>query len=149
MRRNVLHLSVDVLLLLTVLGLMLTGLLIAFVLPPGQGGARVWGWTRHDWGDVHFWIAVAMLGAAVLHVILNWGWVCNVAVRLINRHATPPRGWRRNAAGLILVGLLVAVAAGFLWLAASAKVPAGPGEGLHGGRSQGRGQVRGWRQAEP
>ncbi len=142
MRRNVLHFTVDVVLFLSVLGLMLTGLLIAFVLPPGQGGAKVWGWTRHDWGDVHFWIAIVMLATVVLHVILNWGWVCNVAVRLTNRRATPPTGWRRNAAGLVLVGLLVAVVAGFLWLAACARESAGPGEGLHG-------RGRGWRHVEP
>lgn len=122
MRRNVLHLTIDIVLFLTVLGLMTTGLHIAFVLPPGSRGDTVWSMTRHDWGDVHFWMALAMFAAVVVHLILNWSWVCIVSVKLFDRRATAPSHAKRHLAGAVVVGALVLLVGGFLLAANQSKV---------------------------
>lgn len=53
-----------------------TGLLIRYTLPPGQGhGRTVLGLTRHEWGGIHFWIAVLLLALLVIHLVLHWKWI--------------------------------------------------------------------------
>jgi hypothetical protein len=142
MKRTTLHLLVDVLLALDGLGLVLTGLLIAFVLPPRSRTDTVWSLDRHDWGDVHFWIAMVMLGLAALHVAMNWGWVCSVSVKLLGREGRGPLGWRKHVAGAVTVGVLVVIVLGFLWLAELGK------EVGVGGRGDGLGRGWGWRSVE-
>lgn len=59
-----------------------TGALLAFRLPPGSrggGGLSVWGWTRHDWGDLHTWNSYVFLGLILLHLILHARWLWSVA----------------------------------------------------------------------
>jgi hypothetical protein len=53
-----------------------TGVLMAFVLPPGRGhGAAIWGLTRHEWGDIHLWIAIGLVALMILHLALHWTWI--------------------------------------------------------------------------
>ncbi len=129
MKRSNLHLAVDIALFLCVLGLMWTGLLMSFILPSGSRGATVWSWTRHEWGDLHFYLALGMIAVALLHVALNWGWVCNVAVRLLRPRATAPSHRARNIAGVLLVLLIVGFVAGLLWAAGSARTGVDEGRG--------------------
>ena len=59
-----------------------TGLLMAFRLIPGNRGGRgltVLGWTRHEWGDLHTWVAYAFITLIVLHMVINWAWLTKVA----------------------------------------------------------------------
>jgi len=141
MGRNTLHFAVDGLLFLAVVSLATTGLLMAFVLPPGQGGWQVWGLSRHQWGDLHYWVAVTMLALAILHVALNWPWVCSVAVRLLRPQTQSLPGWRQNVAGTALVAVVAVLIGALLWGASRAKVAGGErheggrgGQGYHGGR---------------
>jgi len=56
-----------------------TGVLSRYVLPPGSGRyATLWGLNRHGWGDIHFWVAVALLGVLTLHLVLHWKWILYV-----------------------------------------------------------------------
>jgi hypothetical protein len=90
-----------------------TGSIMKWVLPPGSGGgggmgrgwrggrgagvhqvSSFWDMTRHEWGDVHFWIAVALIGGIVLHLLLHWNWL---KVNLW-RYLVPPMPWRRQGA---------------------------------------------------
>lgn len=119
MRRNTINFLVDAASALVVIGLVATGLLTRFVLPPGSGSWRLlWGMGRHDWGDVHFWLAVVGGVLLLAHMALHWQWVCVTVLRLC-RVATSerdaPRRWRRNAAGVALVGLVVLLFWGFVW----------------------------------
>ena len=85
-----------------------TGILTRYVLPPGSGRyATLWGLDRHGWGDIHFWVAVALLGVLALHLALHWRWVmCMV------------RGQRSEASGIgVALGILGLV--GLLGLAAA------------------------------
>ncbi len=84
-----------------------TGLLMRYVLPPGSGRFRaLWGMDRHEWGQLHFWIAVVMLAAIALHLVLNWKWVvCMV------RGQQPQGAWPRVTLALVGLAALVALAA--------------------------------------
>ena len=57
-----------------------TGAITRYVLPPGTGHfSSLWGLDRHDWGGVHFWIAVVFLITLALHLVLHWRWItCTV-----------------------------------------------------------------------
>ena len=91
-----------------------TGLMLQYRLPPGSRGGRglsVWGFSRHEWGDVHFWAAVAMFALVVLHFILNWNWMRKIAASR--------KSWQLIAGfaigfGLIALFLLLPVASGGL-----------------------------------
>lgn len=66
----------------TFCGLAGTGLLLALRLPPGSRGGRglsVLGWGRHDWGDLHTWLAYAFLLMVLVHLALHWRWFWKVA----------------------------------------------------------------------
>lgn len=128
MRRSTLNFVVDLASLLAMFGLIATGLLIRFVLPPGTGGRHghgpakvVWGFGRHDWGDVHYWIAAGLGVLVLVHVALHWTWVCNTVARLVSRshpgdvHARGSK--RKNAYGVGVLALIGFAFAGFLWLA--------------------------------
>lgn len=66
-----------------------SGILVRYRLPPGSGGlesagvgpgalerpvALLFGLTRHEWGDIHFYLAVLLFAALTLHVYLHWNW---------------------------------------------------------------------------
>jgi hypothetical protein len=57
-----------------------TGAMIRYVLPPGTGHSRsLWGMDRHDWGGIHFWIAIVFVSAMAVHLFLHWRWItCTV-----------------------------------------------------------------------
>ncbi len=101
-----------------------TGVLMRYVLPPGSGHrTTIWGLDRHDWGTIHFWIAVAFLGTLALHLLVHRRWIASVV-----------RGRPREGSGvrvaLGIVGLLAILAA------AAAPFFAGVEEQPRGGRHQ-------------
>ncbi len=68
------------------------GLLMEYIMPPGK---RLWetygsnpyitwlGWDRHDWGDIHFYLALTFLTLLVLHIILHWSQILGLFHRWI------------------------------------------------------------------
>lgn len=127
MTRSILNLAIDAATLLAMLGLMVTGLIVRFVLPPGTGGRfggernalNLAGMSRHDWGDVHFWLAVALTGLILIHVALHWNWVCAMVHRAVRG---PGRTQKLPAARLWMYGggFMAGVAAlvgAVVWLA--------------------------------
>ncbi|MCG8512458.1 MAG: DUF4405 domain-containing protein, partial [Rhodospirillales bacterium] len=128
MNRQRLHLAVDITMFICGLGVIATGLLIYFVLPPGSHGDTVWSLTRHDWGDWHFYIALALLATVMLHLLLNWNWVCNVVCKMVG--VKPGRGgWGRKLAGALALAIIVGLVGGFVLLAGQAKQIGQPGDG--------------------
>ncbi len=126
MRRSTLNFVVDLATLLVMFGMIGTGLLIRFVLPPGTGGRHggeasvLWSRTRHDWGDLHFWLASALGGLLLVHVALHWAWICGVIRRLVRRGeagAAVTTAWGRNLYGAGVLALLVGAFASLLWYA--------------------------------
>jgi len=63
--------------------LALTGLIMKYVLPPGQGYRRGQGlsedsffWLgRHQWGSIHFDFALILIALLLVHLILHWNWI--------------------------------------------------------------------------
>ena len=49
---------------------------------------------RHDWGDVHFWIAVALAAGVMIHLLLHVQWIKTCSVRYL----LPFRALRRSDA---------------------------------------------------
>jgi Domain of unknown function (DUF4405) len=59
-----------------------TGLLLAYRLPHGAGNANrviFLGYGRHEWGDIHTWIAFLGIILVMVHLVLNWQWLVKVA----------------------------------------------------------------------
>ncbi len=79
MRKATLNFIVDAIAFVAFVFLAATGVLVRYVLPPGSGHfATLWSMDRHDWGELHFWIAVALLAALALHLLLHWRWIVNM-----------------------------------------------------------------------
>jgi hypothetical protein len=89
MKRSTLNFIVDLVSFLILLGLAFTGLIMRYVLPPGTGGRgrelhggggaeqikELWSMTRHEWGDIHFYMVVVFVILMVVHIVLHWGWI--------------------------------------------------------------------------
>jgi hypothetical protein len=89
MKRITLNFIVDLISFIDLVCLAFTGFIIKFILPPGTGGLGreisggrgreevkyFWSMTRHEWGDIHFYLAVGFVALMVVHIILHWGWI--------------------------------------------------------------------------
>ena len=122
MKRTTLHFTIDGLLALGIVGLILTGVLIEYVLPTGSGRASVWGLTRHQWGDVHAVFAMALLVLALIHLALHWGWVCSVCAKFLELESTRPTLRRQLVSGLAAAATLCVIVFGFFAAASAFKV---------------------------
>jgi hypothetical protein len=107
MRRASLNFVIDAVGFAGFVFLTTTGVLIRYVLPPGSGHhTTLWGLDRHDWGSIHFWIAVAFLCVVALHLFYHWRWVVSVV------RGRPCEGsGMRLALGAMALAAIVAVAA--------------------------------------
>jgi hypothetical protein len=128
MRRSMLNYAVDLLTLGVILGMSWTGLVVRFVLPPGTGGRHgggggawsLWSRTRHDWGDIHAWLAASLGVLLLLHVGLHWSWVCATTKRIVTGGAKadtalPARARHAYGTGALL--LVVILLGGGTWWA--------------------------------
>jgi hypothetical protein len=94
MRRMTVNFIVDLIGFVNLLLLAATGVIMRWVLPPGSGGGRghgfrggrgfgpggdqvrqLFGLGRHDWGDVHFVLALLFVSLILVHLILHWTWI--------------------------------------------------------------------------
>jgi hypothetical protein len=128
MNRNTLRYIVAALALVLLIGMVLTGLLIKYILPPGSGGRLggpalvLWGLDRHDWGAIHWWIALALLIITLVHLLLHWTWVVTLPSRWLRGYKTgsAPPGPRARAWALVIFLLAIAgLTGGWLGLARS------------------------------
>jgi hypothetical protein len=79
MKRNTLNYCIDAASFTCFSLLTSTGLLLYFVLPPGNGHrAAVWGMGRHDWGEIHLVLSLILLALMVVHLMLHWKWIRQV-----------------------------------------------------------------------
>ncbi len=99
-----------------------TGALLKFSLPPGSSGANIWGLTRHQWGDIHFYVSVGFLFLMSLHLFLH--------IKFI-KQAIRGRAAREHNYRLVIgiLSLLILVLLLFAPLLAPIE-----GEGMRGGR---------------
>jgi hypothetical protein len=122
MKRIVDNLHIDVIAAGLMVGLITTGYVLRFPLPPGSNKSLVlWGLTRHEWGDIHFWIGAGLLAVVLLHVCLHWQWVHISVKRLFSQ--AKARGTRSLASGLTTLVGFVLIFALFAWAAQNGVKP--------------------------
>ena len=122
MSRTTLNAVIDAGAYVGLVALATTGLMLRYQMPPGSGGLHgmgsgegagsrpvtvVWGLSRHEWGSVHYWIALLLMGVLAVHLILHWKWILCVL------HGKPHTGasgsrFALGVAGLLLMSLLAA-----------------------------------------
>ncbi|GAI02377.1 unnamed protein product [marine sediment metagenome] len=84
--------AVVAIMLITVWSLVaLTGLLL-WLAPSGPRSGQqllLLEMTKHEWGDVHFWIAVAVVVVTVVHLIIDWRALRGLVRYLTSVHRSP------------------------------------------------------------
>ena len=87
-----LNFVIDALMFLCLMAMAGLGFLMKYVLPSGRdawaryGSNRQFswlGWDRHDWGDIHLYLAFTLLSLLVLHVVLHWQQILGLFQRLV------------------------------------------------------------------
>ena len=99
---------IDTLLFVCFLGIVLIGLLLGLVIPKGPAVAEsskyFLGLHRHQWGNIHFYLALTFISLVIIHLILSWSWIKGKASQLFKRT------WPWALVTTVVIGLLVVVA---------------------------------------
>jgi hypothetical protein len=113
------NLIIDALMLLFMMSMTGVGMLIRYVLVPGYrrneiyGKGKellVWGMDRHQWGTIHFALALVFSALLLLHIILHWN-----LIKCIYKKMIPHTTLRRSmAVFIVLVSAALAVGSLFL-----------------------------------
>ena len=125
MKRTQLNFAIDAAAFAAFLFLLSTGLLLQYQLAAGSGGlqgrgsghgaanrdvALLWGWTRHDWGQLHYWIAGVLIAILSAHLLLHWKWIgC-----MVQGAHSDASGLRFGVGAISLVGLVLLAMAPFV-----------------------------------
>jgi hypothetical protein len=131
MNKNAWKYLVDTLMFVALLGIVVLGLLLAFVIPRGaaapEGAKVLLGLHRHYWGDIHLSLSLVFTTLVILHFVLNWEWVKCMARKAFKR------AWGPVLALTVLLSFALLAALVLLHPARGSAY----GEG--GGRGRGRG----------
>jgi hypothetical protein len=118
MKRFFDNLLIDLIAAALMIGMLATGYILRFPLPPGTNkDLTLWGLTRHQWGDVHFWISLGLIAVILLHLSLHWQWIALSVRRKLSRTKAAPGP--ALVSGLMTFLILVAVLFLFGWAAQS------------------------------
>ena len=134
MKRNTLNFWIDLISLLVMFAIILTGFLIYYVLPPGcgSGGGKaltLWGMNRHEFGDIHFYLAVALIILMVLHVAIHWSWICTTLNKLLGVNSVS-RGRDWYGVGFLII-LIILIIGSLYWAKTQVQVAEGYDRGLN------------------
>jgi len=89
MKRATLNFIIDLIGFIDLLGMVITGMIMMYVLPPGTGGGGFRGGrgpepatlllslSRHQWGKIHYCLALVFIVLMTAHILLHWTWVKN------------------------------------------------------------------------
>jgi hypothetical protein len=107
-----LNFVIDALMFLCLMALAGLGFLMKYRLPSGRDAWATYGsnrqfswlgWDRHDWGDIHLYLAFTLLSLLVLHLVLHWQQILGLFQRLV----PVPRQRYRIALIFLLLSLLL------------------------------------------
>ncbi|MDI6853726.1 MAG: DUF4405 domain-containing protein [Deltaproteobacteria bacterium] len=138
MDRPKLNFIIDIIMFVLLAAIAGIGLLMNYILLPGREaqvayGRRVdlylFGLDRHQWGDIHFYLALTMLAFLALHIYLHWSIIVGLFQRVIPNPKT-----RSIALWIFIIVCLILIYFPFLF---SPQVE---------DRGRGSGRGRGWRQ---
>ena len=103
MNKSKLTFVIDALMFLCLMAMAGLGFLMKYIMPPGRvlweeygsNPELTWlGWDRHDWGDIHLYLALAFLTLLVLHIILHWSQILGLFQRGLGTNRwNSPRIW--------------------------------------------------------
>jgi hypothetical protein len=80
MRKNDWKFIINGLMFVDICSIAVIGLIMAFVIPPGKSpdvSKYFLGLHRHQWGDLHLYLSLALLLFLVVHLWFNWTWIQN------------------------------------------------------------------------
>jgi hypothetical protein len=89
MKRTTLNFVIDLISFVALLGMVVTGIIMMYVLPPGTGGGGFRGGrgeqtapvllslSRHEWGKIHYCLALLFVVLMTAHILLHWTWIKN------------------------------------------------------------------------
>ena len=112
MGKGKLNFVIDALMFLCLMAMAGLGFLMYYILLPGR---KVWvkygrnvdltwlGWDRHDWGDIHLYLAFTLLGLLTVHLILHWSVIVGLCARLL----PDPKLRHRVVLVFLILGLLL------------------------------------------
>ena len=88
MTRAAWHFWVDVVLFLAFVALLASAALVQFVFPPGTQATdwRLWGLGYDQWSQIRSICLALFTIMTLVHLILQWSWVCNFVSSRLNRH---------------------------------------------------------------
>ena len=118
MKRVYLNLAVDAAAAVLFLGMLATGFLLRFPLPPGSQKTHIlWGLTRHQWGTVHTWLSFLLVAVLLVHVALHWSWITGIVRHRLGRRPVPGPGERKGGArsGFVVLLVVAGLFALFAW----------------------------------
>ncbi len=127
MKRVLVNIIIDTLAAMVMLGLLATGIILRFTLPPRSGRVRtLWSMSRHQWGDLHFWLALAAVAIVLLHLALHWDWVvCIVRRWLVGVNQGGPSKRLRVFSAIITALIVASAITSFWWISTRSVKPAG------------------------
>lgn len=105
MNRSSIVKFIDLLSFVTLTLMVSTGVLVKYTLPPRSGGDAVWGLTRHDWGDVHYYLSLVFLVLIASHLVTHRNFI---KAAIAGKASTESK--YRMALGLLSVVALIALA---------------------------------------
>ena len=94
MRRATRNYIVFVILICLGLFQSVSGFIMWLALPRGGGLGRgsgsvseatFWSLSRHNWADLHDWVAVALLVMIVIHLVMHWKWIVYITKSYFKR----------------------------------------------------------------
>jgi hypothetical protein len=110
---------VDTLMFLCIVGMVVIGVLLGFVIPEGRlgpGQSKYFlGVHRHQWGHIHLYLSLAFTALLIVHVVLTWSWIKGKAKALFGRI------WKAALGLTVLAAVIVPLV---FWAIASKNDPA-------------------------
>lgn len=87
---------------------------VIFPAPTTADGWTLWGLAYNDWHDIQFF-ALGLTGLlTVEHLVLHWGWICNVTAQILQLRTRPDEGVQAVLGVGTFVTLALTVLAGLL-----------------------------------
>jgi mono/diheme cytochrome c family protein len=147
MTRTAINLTVDVTAAVSLLGMVATGYILRYPLPDNTHKTHtLWGFTRGQWGDAHYWASVGLLAVLLAHLVLHWRWVVGTLGRRLG--ADPGSARHAGRVGLAILAGVAAALIGFGWAAHRGVRPIpGPGDDYPPPRAGG--DVNFWKDVYP
>jgi hypothetical protein len=108
-----LNFVIDAAMFLCLMAMAGLGFLMKYFLPSGRAARAAYGsnpqlawlgWDRHDWGDIHLYLAFVLLILLVVHIILHWRQILGLFHRVV---PDPRRRYQIALVFLILSLLLI------------------------------------------